>query len=66
MNPYEEARERLERANQTHRELVAIKAALENVQYLVQAEWAAATRNLRQYETTPGIPLPQYREQATV
>ena len=63
MNPYEEARERLERANQAHRELRAVKAQLENVQTLVEAEWAAATRNLRQYETTPGIPLPEYREQ---
>ena len=63
MNPYEEARERLERANQAHRELRAVKAQLENVQTLVEAEWAAATRNLRRYETTPGIPLPEYREQ---
>ena len=64
MNPYEEARERLERANQAHRELRAVKAQLENVQTLVEAEWASATRNLRRYETTPGIPLPEYREQA--
>ncbi len=63
MNAYEEARERLERANETHRELRAAKAQIERVQILVEAEWAAATRNLRQYETTPGIPLPEYREQ---
>ena len=62
MNPYEEARERLERANQAHRELVAIKAALENVQYLVQAV-GRRDPEPAPYETTPGIPLPEWREQ---
>ncbi len=65
MNPYETARERLERASQACRELRDAKARLEDLDVTLQAEWAAATRNLRQYETTPGIPLPQYREQVT-
>ncbi len=63
MNPYETARERLERASQACLEVKAAKARLEDLQITIEAEWAAATRNLRQYETTAGIPLPQYREQ---
>ena len=62
MNAYEIARERLERANQMHREVKAAKARLEDLQTTIEAEWAAATRDLRQYETAPGIPLPEYRE----
>ena len=63
VNPYEAARERLEHASQTRREIKAAKARLEDLKITVEAEWASATRNLRQYETTPGIPLPEYREQ---
>ena len=63
MNPYEEARERLELANQAHRELRIAKAVLERTETVVEAEWAAATRNLRRYESKPGIPLPQYRQE---
>ena len=62
MNPYEEARERLELANQAHREIRILKVLLEDAETAAEAEWGAATRNLRQYETTPGIPLPEYRE----
>ena len=47
------------------RELKAAKARLEDLQITIEAEWAAATRALRQYETTPGIPLPEYREQVS-
>ena len=65
MNPYEEACARLELANQAHRELRAIRAALERAGIAVEAEWAAATRNLRQYESQPGIPLPEFREEVT-
>jgi len=62
-NPYEAARERLEQAVSSLR--AARKDRDEAEAYLIKAQagWAAATRNLRQYETTPGIPLPQYREQ---
>ena len=63
MNAYETARERLELANQACRELRVAKTLLESAQTTVEAEWAAATRNLRQYETSPGIPKPEYREQ---
>ncbi len=63
MNPYEVARERLERANQMRRELKAAQARLEDLQVTVEVEWAAATRGLYQYETKPGIPLPQYRQE---
>lgn len=61
MNPYEAARERLELASQACLELKVIKARLEDLQITIDEEWDAATRNLRQYETTPGIPLPAYR-----
>jgi hypothetical protein len=63
MNPYEEARERLERANEMLREIRGAKAQLEHLHAAIEAEWGSAIRNLRQYETTPGIPLPEYREQ---
>jgi len=65
MNPYEEARERLDLADKAYREIRAARAALAEAETVVEAEWAAANRNLRQYETVPGIPLPQYREQVT-
>ena len=65
MNPYEAARERLEQAVSSLR--TAQKDRDEAEAYLLKAEadWATATRVLRQYETTPGIPLPEYREQVT-
>lgn len=60
MNPYEAACERFERANQN-----CAKATAEAERILTEAEneWDAAQANLRQYESRPGIPLPQYREQ---
>ena len=65
MNPYETARERLERAGQACLEVRAAKARIEDLEVTIEAEWSAATRDLRQYETTPGIPLPQFREQVS-
>ncbi len=65
MNPYETARERLEAACQELREAKRDRNEAEAYLIKAEAEWAGATRNLRQYETTPGIPLPQYREQVT-
>jgi len=64
VNPYEEARERLELANQAHREIRILKVLLEDAETAAEAEWAAATRNLRLYETTPSIPLPEFRKVA--
>jgi hypothetical protein len=61
-NAYEEARERMELANEACREIRVLKRAIERTEILTEAEWAAATRNLSKYETSPGIPLPQYRE----
>jgi hypothetical protein len=63
-NAYEEARERLELANKACREIRATMDALKSAETVVEAEWAAAMRNVRKYETSPGIPLPQYRESA--
>ena len=65
MNPYETARKRLERASQACLEVRAAKARIEDLEATIEAEWAAATRNLRQYETTAGIPLPECREPVT-
>lgn len=63
VNPYEAARERLELAKQACRELRIVKTVLAHAETTVEAEWAAATRNLRQYETAPGIPKPEYRQE---
>ena len=63
MNAYEEARERLERANQKCRDIRITKTVLERAETAAEAEWAAATRSLRRYESKPGIPLPQYRQE---
>ncbi len=65
MNAYETAYERLGLASQACREIKTLKARVEDLEVTVEAEWAAATRNLRQYETQPGIPLPQYRQEVT-
>ena len=65
MNPYEAARERLEMADKMIRQIRDARVNLEHALTTAEAEWAAATRDLRQYETKPGIPLPEYREQVT-
>lgn len=59
-NPYETARERFSRAAQDYS-----KAKAEAARILREAasEYDAAEAGLCQYETSPGIPLPQYREQ---
>ena len=62
MNDYEKARDRLELAERAVQQIKAVKAALTAAETIIEAEWAAATRNLREHETKPGIPLPQYRE----
>ena len=62
---YEEARERLERANEACREIGVLKRTIERTEALIEAEWAAASRDLSRYETSPGVPLPQFRKQVT-
>ena len=58
MNPYEAARERLERAN---RNLKKAKAEAHRILTEAEVEWSEADDNLRRYESAPGIPQPQYR-----
>ena len=60
MNAYETARERLEQASANLR--AAYKDRDEAEAYIIkaEAEWVGATRDLRQYEVTPGIPQQQY------
>ena len=62
MNAYEAAREHLEQATASLHAAKRDKAKAEAYLLMAEGEWADAARNLRQYETTPGIPLPQYRE----
>lgn len=57
-NPYEAACERFEAAT---RNLPAAKAEASRILREADEEWDAAQVNLRQYESSPGIPLPQYR-----
>jgi Tfp pilus assembly protein PilX len=62
MNEYEQAVKRFNAAVRDH------AIALAEAEAMVAAaddEWEAAQANLRQYETSPGIALPQYREGAT-
>lgn len=62
MNPYEAAVARFDRASVNHR-----KAHDEADRILREAndEYIAADADLRQYESAPGIPLPQYRQAVT-
>ncbi|HEV2452391.1 MAG TPA: hypothetical protein VGS62_10760 [Streptosporangiaceae bacterium] len=61
-NPYEEACERFNRASANYPKA---KAESERILREANDEYDAAQDNLRQYESRPGIPLPQYREQVT-
>lgn len=56
-NPYELACERFNRISGS---IQAIKAQAQSVIDWADQEWEAAQKNLRQYETSPGIPLPEY------
>jgi hypothetical protein len=62
MNAYEEARERLERANQN---LKKARAEAHRILTEAEVEWNEADANLAAHESSPGIPQPQYRKQAT-
>jgi hypothetical protein len=61
MNPYEAACERFERASRNYPKA---KAEAERILREANDEYDAAEANLRQYESAPGIPLPEYREAA--
>jgi hypothetical protein len=61
VNDYEKACERFERISQNYD---AIRKVAQGVIDWANEEYDAAQANLRQYESQPGIPLPQYREQA--
>ena len=65
MNAYEAARERLEQATASRHAAQKGKAKAEAYLLNAEGEWADAARNLRQYETIPGVPLPEYREPVT-
>lgn len=57
-NPYELAAERFNRISQS---IAAIKAQAQSVIQWCDDEYDAASENLRQYESQPGIALPEYR-----
>ena len=59
-NPYEAARTRLERATKSYQDA---KVRAEQILCDAVNELDAAEAGLRQYETSPGIPLPEFREQ---
>lgn len=60
MNAYEEACERFDRASDNWPKA---KAEAERIVREADEEYEAAWANLRRYESSPGLPLPQYREQ---
>lgn len=57
-NPYEAACERFNRASRNY---PAAKAEAARILQAASDEYDAAEANLRQYESEPGIALPQYR-----
>jgi hypothetical protein len=59
-NAYEAACARLERADESLR---AARIEADRIMRKADEERQAAEDNLSRYETSPGIPLPQYREQ---
>lgn len=62
-NPYELA---VERFNRISASIQAIKDQAQSVIQWAEAEYDAASENLRQYESQPGIALPEYRESLTI
>jgi hypothetical protein len=58
MNDYERACERFNRISGS---IAEIQQEAKAVIQWAEDEYAAAQDNLRQYESSPGIPLPQYR-----
>jgi len=60
MNPYEEACDRFNRISENYERICELA---QGVIDWADNEYEAAQANLRQYESQPGIPLPEYREQ---
>lgn len=60
-SPYETACERFQAASEDYRKA---KAEAHRILTEAEAEYSAAEDGLRQFESAPGIPLPQYREGA--
>jgi len=62
-NPYEQACDRFNRASDNYR-----KAKIDSERIIrdADAEYEAAEANLRRYESSPGIALPEYREGSRV
>ncbi len=59
MNDYEKACERFNRISGSYEQ---IKRTAAGVIEWADDEYEAAQDNLRQYESQPGVPLPQYRQ----
>ena len=63
MNNYELACERFENIGRNYKKIT--DAAMAVIEW-AGTEYEAASANLRQYETSPGIPLPEYRQNAGI
>ena len=59
MNDYERAAERFENISRNYKTIT--DAAMTVIEW-AGTEYEAASANLAKYETSPGIPLPEYRE----
>ena len=59
-NPYEEACDRFEAISTTY--AARIKEYQEAID-AIENEYNEAWRNLRRYESQPGVPLPEYRKE---
>jgi len=62
MNPYEQAVKRFSAAVRNHAIATAEADAMVRA---ADDEWEAAQAGLAQYEVSPGIPKPEYREGVT-
>ncbi len=62
-NPYAAAVERYERARENYYRTAPAEAG--RIMREAGAEFGAAEADLRQYEQSPGIPKPEYRERVT-
>ena len=63
MNDYELACERFNRISQDFAKIVE---AAQGVITWANEEYEAAQDSLRKYESSPGIPLPEYRQPSTI
>src|SRR5580704_11049575 len=63
MNEYEQAAERFNNAVRNH---AIIKAKAEEMIREADEEWENANANLAAHESSPGIPLPQYRSSLAI